>query len=81
MKRFWMLLLCLFLLTGCASDPQTPSSPETEPSISQEQPGVPLLDQGKAAGESGNLLYIPDPHVESMACPEIRRFGNGLLLY
>ena len=81
MKRFWMLLLCLFLLTGCASDPQTPSSPETEPSISQEQPGVPLLDQGKAAGESGNLLYIPNPHVESMACPEIRLFGNGLLLY
>ena len=81
MKRFLMLLLCLFLLTGCASDPQTPSSPETEPSISQEQPGVPLLDQGKAAGESGNLLYIPNPHVESMACPEIRLFGNGLLLY
>ena len=81
MKRFWMLLLCLFLLTGCASDPQTPSSPETEPSFSQEQPGVPLLDQGKAAGESGNLLYIPNPHVESMACPEIRLFGNGLLLY
>ena len=81
MKRFLMLLLCLFLLTGCASDPQTPSSPETEPSISQEQPGVPLLDQGKTAGESGNLLYIPNPHVESMACPEIRLFGNGLLLY
>ena len=81
MKRFLILLLCLFLLTGCASDPQTPSSPETEPSISQEQPGVPLLDQGKAAGESGNLLYIPNPHVESMVCPEIRLFGNGLLLY
>ena len=81
MKRFWMLLLCLFLLTGCASDPQTPSSPETEPSFSQEQAGVPLLDQGKTAGESGNLLYIPNPHVESMACPEIRLFGNGLLLY
>ena len=81
MKRFLILLLCLFLLTGCASDPQTPSSPETEPSISQEQPGVPLLDQGKAAGKSGNLLYIPNPHVESMACPEIRLFGNGLLLY
>ena len=81
MKRFLILLLCLFLLTGCASDPQTPSSPETEPSFSQEQAGVPLLDQGKAAGESGNLLYIPNPHVESMACPEIRLFGNGLLLY
>ena len=81
MKRFLILLLCLILLTGCTSDPQTPSSPETEPSFSQEQSGVPLLDQGEAAGESGNLLYIPNPHVESMACPEIRLFGNGLLLY
>ena len=81
MKRFLIPLLCLLLLTGCASDPQTPSSPETEPSFSQEQSGVPLLDQGEAAGESGNLLYIPNPHVESMACPEIRLFGNSLLMY
>ena len=81
MNRILILLLCLALLTGCHADPQTPSSPETEPSISQEQPGVPLLDTGKAVGESGNLFYIPNSHVESMACPEIRLYGNGLLLY
>ena len=87
MKRFLILLLCLALLTGCRADLQPTSFPETEPvasteaALPQEQPGVPLLDQGEAAGESGNLLYIPNPHVESMACPEIRLYGNGLLLY
>ena len=93
MKRFLILLLCLVLLTGCRADPQTPSFRETEPTtttefvppteatLPKEQPGVPLLDQGKSAGESGNLLYIPNPHMESMACPEIRLFGHGLLVY
>ena len=82
MKRFLILLSCLMvLLTGCLTEAQTPSSPETEPSLSQEQPGVPLLDQGEASGETGNLLYIPNPHVESMVCPEIRLYGNSLLMY
>ena len=93
MKRFLILLLSLVLLTGCRADPQTPSFRETEPTtttefvppteatLPKEQPGVPLLDQGKSAGESGNLLYIPNPHMESMACPEIRLFGHGLLVY
>ena len=84
MKRFLILLLCLALLTGCRTVPQAPSSPETGPTeatLSTEQPGIPLLDQGEPAGGSGNLLYIPNPHVESMACPELRLVGNSLLLY
>ncbi len=93
MKRFLMLFLCLGLLTGCRADLQTPAFPETNPmpttdsaasteaNLPQERPGVPLLDQGEAFGETGNLLYIPNTHVESMACPEIRLFGNGLLMY
>ena len=87
MKRFLMLLFCLALLTGCRADPQPTAFPETEPvasteaALPQEQPGVPLLDQREASGDSGNLFYIPNPHVESMACPEIRLYGNGLLLY
>ena len=80
-------------MTGCRAEPQTPTFPETVPTtttepaasaeatLPKEQPGVPLLDQGEASGETGNLLYIPNPHVESMACPEIRLFGNSLLLY
>ena len=87
MKRCWSLILCLALLTGCRAAPQTPSTPEPTPgtsaetSLPPEQTGVPLLDQGEAAGETGNLLYIPNPHVESMVCPEIRLYGNGLLMY
>ena len=94
MRRLLILLLCiLVLLTGCLTEPQTPSYRETEPTSTtetvlpteatppKEQPGVPLLDQGEAVGESGNLLYIPNPHMESMACPEIRLFGHSLLVY
>lgn len=83
----------MILLTGCLTEPQTPFFRETDPNptiepvisteitLPKEQPGVPLLDQGEATGESGNLLYIPNPHMESMACPEIRLFGNSLLMY
>ena len=87
MKRFWILLLCLALLTGCREAPHTPAFRESEPATSteatlpSEQPGMPLLGQGEASGETGNLLYIPNPHVESMSCPEIRLYGNGLLMY
>ena len=94
MKRFLILLLCVMvLLTGCQAEPQEPSFQETEQTFStepinpteatlpKEQPGVPLLDQGKSVGEAGNLLYIPNPHMESMVCPEIRLFGHSLLVY
>ena len=94
MKRLLILLSCLVvLLTGCLTEPQIPSFRETEPkpttepvtsteaTIPQEWPGVPLLDQGEASGETGNLLYIPNRHVESMVCPEIRLYGNSLLIY
>ena len=74
MKRLLILLVCFALLAGCQADPQTPTTPETTSPQAQT-----LLEQGKA--ESGNLLYIPNPHVEAMVCPEIRLFGNSLLLY
>ena len=65
------------------TEPMTSEEPMTsvEATLPKEQPGVPLLDQGKSAGESGNLLFIPNPHMESMACPEIRLFGHSLLVY
>lgn len=77
MKRFFSAVLCLLLLAGCAAEPQTP--PQTQPSVSQDQPGVPLLDQ--ATESFGNLLSIPNTHVESMTYPEVRLYGNSLLLY
>ena len=80
MKRFLSGLLCAcILLSGCAGDPPRPTQtdpPETHPSL----PAVTLLEQGIAVGESGNLLYIPNDAVEDMICPEVRLFGNGLLL-
>ena len=86
MKRL-LILLCLLLImmTGCQKTPE-PTSPQetaaptefTQAALPAEQPGVPLLEQGETFG---NLTYIPNPHVESMVCPDIRLYGNGLLLY
>ena len=56
---------------------------QTDPPETQTPPSasaVPLLEQGIAVGESDNLLYIPNDAVEDMNCPEMRLFGNGLLL-
>ena len=82
MKWFLSGLLCMcILLSGCAGDPLLPT--QTDPPETQTQPSspaVPLLEQGIAMGESGNLLYIPNDAVEDMICPEVRLFGNGLLL-
>ena len=92
MKKFCVstavFFLTLTLLIGC-SKPQAeqpgastvPTAPPTQATLPPEQPGVPLLDQGEVSGETGNLLYIPNPHVESMIHPEMRLYGNSLLLY
>lgn len=85
MKKVLLGILCVgMILAGCGGDPPTPiqTLPPTVPSLSTEPtlPGVPLLEQGIAVGESGNLLYIPNESVESMLCPEIWLYGNGLLL-
>ena len=66
---------------AATTEPAPTEPASTEPTLPQEQPGVPLLEQGSAAGETGNLIYIPNPHLESMVCPEIRLYGNGLLLF
>ena len=92
MKRFLIFPLCLLLLlTGCKAVPQELPTTPAEPAVTTaptapatlptELPVIPLLDQAESAGEAGNLLYIPNAHVESMACPEIRLYGNGLLLF
>ena len=82
MKRILAGLLCLcVLLSGCAGGPPQPTRtdpPETRPP--ETAAAMPLLEQGIAVGESGNLLYLPNEAVESMVCPEVRLFGNGLLL-
>lgn len=78
MKRFLTILLSLLLLAGCQQTPQDPPAAET---TATTEPDFSLLEQAEAVGTTGNLLYIPNAHVESMVCPEMRLYGNGLLLY
>ena len=82
MKRKLAGLLCVCILfSGCgngSSQPLQTESPTVE-SLPAQTP-LPLLQQGFAMEESGNLLYIPNAAVESMTTPEVRLFGNGLLL-
>ena len=74
------------MLSGCqtgSSHPvQTdPTAAETPATQTQPVPShLPLLEQGIALELSENLLYIPNRAVESMIAPEVRLFGNGLLL-
>ena len=82
MKRLLTVLLCICIaLSGCTAQP-TQTVP-TEPSETETvtlPTALPLLDQGIPLGEDGNLLYIPNESLEDMNCPEVRLFGNGLLL-
>ena len=82
MKRKLVGVLCAcFLLSGCqdiSSQPIQTAPPETEmPTVASS---IPLLEQGITQEESRNLRYLPNPTVESMVAPEVRLFGNGLLL-
>ena len=82
MKRLLTGLLCICIaLSGCAAAP--PQTVPTEPPETQTltvSPAPSLLEQGIPLGEDGNLLYLPNEAVEDMPCPEVRLFGNGLLL-
>ena len=82
MKRKLVGLLCVCILfSGCGSGSSKPL--QTEPPIAESLPMqtyLPLLEQGIELEESSNLLYIPNAAVESMTAPEMRLFGNGLLL-
>ncbi len=82
MKRELVGLLCVCMLfSGCgngSSKPLETESPTVESLPTQIY--LPLLEQGIPLEESSNLLYIPNAAVESMTAPEMRLFGNGLLL-
>lgn len=82
MKRKLAGLLCVCMLfTGCGSGSSQPL--QTDPTAVETLPtqaDLPLPEQGIESEESSNLLYIPNTAVESMTAPEVRLFGNGLLL-
>ena len=82
MKRKLVGVICACLLfLGCediSSQSIQTMPPATE--IPTATSNLPLLEQGIALEENGSLLYIPNPTVESMTAPDVRLFGNGLLL-
>ena len=82
MKQKLISLLCACLiLSGCgisSSEPIQTDAPPTETLATATQ--LPLLDQGSLLEENYNLRYIPNAVVEAMTAPEVRLFGNGLLL-
>ena len=68
-KLIGLLFVCM-LFSGCGNNSSQPLQTESPTEESQQaQSQLPLLEQGNAVGESGNLLYIPNPYVETMACP------------
>ena len=91
-KKLLGLLCACMLLSGCSvgSAPTAPTAP-TEPTTTEapiedtpvtvpQGSHTPLLEQGISLEESSNLRYIPNQTVEDMVSPEVRLFGNGLLL-
>lgn len=82
MKRLLLGLLCICMaLSGCTAQPiQTVPTEPSETETVTLPTALPLLEQGIPLGEDGNLLYIPNESLEDMNCPEVRLFGNGLLL-
>ena len=85
-KLSWSLICLCILLSGCRNHSSQPV--QTEPPVTEVLPTevlpteshLPLLEQGIPLEESSNLLYIPNQTVEGMISPEVRLFGNGLLL-
>jgi hypothetical protein len=74
-KKLLGLLCACLLLCGCQdstpqpipTDPPVTEAPATE--VQTEPSRLPLLEQGTALEESGNLLYIPNQTVEDMVSP------------
>ena len=74
-KVIGLIFVCM-LLSGCGIGSSQPLQTEAPTAATH----LPLLEQGVALEESGNLRYIPNATVEGMVCPEVRLLGNGLLL-
>ena len=82
MKRKLIGLICVcMLLSGCGSGSSQPLQTESPAAETLPvQTNLPLLEQGSILEESSNLRYIPNAALESMTAPEVRLYGNGLLL-
>ena len=87
MKRIWILLLALLLLTGCAK-PQHPSDPDVNGGQQQGQQNGSssgsatgqLRQQAVAVGTQGNLWHIDQIDLGHADYPNLHVVGNNLLI-
>ena len=81
MKKLWIVLLSLFLLTGCGQKPETPVPP-SDPSPTQQEPNEPPANtepETPARAEQVDLTFFVEG--EEAALPATLYVGDGYYLY
>lgn len=84
MKKILPVLLILtLLLTACATLPE-PQPSDSTPSASSAAPEPvepSLMERRQSVGTEGNVWYLPIEAVEKIKNPEMRLFGDSLLIF
>ena len=81
MKKLWIVLLSLFLLTGCGQKPETPVPP-SDPSPTQQEPNEPPVSpepETPARAEQVDLTFFVEGEEEAL--PATLYVGDGYSLY
>ena len=81
MKKLWIVLLSLFLLTGCGQKPETPIPP-SDPSPTQQEPNEPPVSpepETPARSEQVDLTFFVEGEEEAL--PATLYVGDGYSLY
>lgn len=81
MKKLWIVLLSLFLLTGCGQKPETPIPP-SDPSPTQQEPNDPPASpepETPARAEQVDLTFFVEGEEEAL--PATLYVGDGYSLY
>ena len=81
MKKLWIVLLSLFLLTGCGQKPETPVPP-SDPSPTQQEPNEPPANtepETPARAEKVDLTFFVEGEEEAL--PATLYVGDGYSLY
>lgn len=81
MKKLWIVLLSLFLLTGCGQKPETPVPP-SDPSPTQQEPNEPPAStepETPARAEQVDLTFFVEGEEEAL--PATLYVGDGYSLY
>ena len=81
MKKLWIVLLSLFLLTGCGQKPETPVPP-SDPSPTQQEPNEPPAStepETPARADQVDLTFFVEGEEEAL--PATLYVGDGYSLY